>query len=55
MTFTGRLRLLCPSHPGTYYAKDVDVCKECGQGDKDYLMEFDIFPGMEEEQSRKII
>merc|ERR1712098_596648 len=46
--FTGRKRLLCCSHPSTRYIQDVDVCKECGQGNKEYLMEFDIFPGMEE-------
>ena len=49
VTFTGRLRLLCPSHPSTRYIQDVDVCKECGQGDKKYLLQFDLFPGMEEE------
>jgi len=48
VTFAGRLRAECSTHPRALFLQDVSACSSCKQADVSKLMEFDLPAGMEE-------
>ena len=46
MTFPGRLKISCSSHPHDIYLLDVEVCKGC-RGNGQALVEYEMPEGME--------
>jgi len=48
VTFAGRVRVECPTHPRALFLQDVSSCTSCKQADISKLMEFDLPAGMEE-------
>jgi len=52
-TFRGRLRLVCPRHPGQIFLQDVTACRGCSQADTQQMQEFDLPAGMETKYIRR--
>merc|ERR1712192_195452 len=48
VTFAGRVRAECSTHPRALFLQDVSACTSCKQADVSKLMEFDLPAGMEE-------